>query len=229
MADERTPMRGRWIIVASAVLISGSAIGLVVLIDRDAASDARASSVEPSSAASTRALAAAMEQQAASLRTEVARQFVPPQLPPDPAETPENAATREAQRAERKASALREQHRALAFLDAQVATGARDPAWASTVRADLTKGLAPTPGSAIRAVECNSTLCRAELSHPDQRRLDRFAETLSDTSRGNFQLFYEREGDGFVATVFFTREGQELPNVARALAVLGGDAPSSAN
>ena len=72
---------------------------------------------------------------------------------------------------------------------------------------------------------CGTTLCRAELTHPDKDHLDHFVTAVSGNLRSPFQLFYERDGDGLVTTMYVAREGQQVPSFANQLRAARDGAP----
>jgi len=161
-----------------------------------------------------------MQQQVVALRAQVAR-LGRPEAAARETEEPTAGDAAEPSRAERRKQVQEAQHRAIAFLGTRVDDGPRDPAWSSAIAAELTTSLEVGSGSALHSVTCSASLCRAELTHPDRRRVDRFIETLSGTLHLTFQLFFERDGDRLATTVFVARDGQRLPELAKQLGARG--------
>jgi len=154
-----------------------------------------------------------MKREIGALRSRLGRLDPPAQPASAPVEVPPTQVTR----SERREAALQQQRRAVAFLASRLGDGPRDAAWGARVQAELASSLPSGSGSLLRSVACGSVLCRAELTHPDRRALDQFAQTLSETYHPSYQLFFERDGDALATTMFLARDGQPMPNLAKEL------------
>ncbi len=92
---------------------------------------------------------------------------------------------------------------------------ARDPEWSDAVEAEIAQRMnAPAfEGSTLLAGECQSSLCRVEVSHLDEDARDRFMETLPQTSPFDTDGFIRDTSDDheMMTTLYFSRRGADLP------------------
>lgn len=89
-----------------------------------------------------------------------------------------------------------------------------DPDWSATAASELDDLLRRNlpGGSRLDALECRSTMCRIDLSHPDAEAHSRFVmEGLRDWP-GSIFVADEIQKDGeYIVTLYAAREGTELP------------------
>jgi hypothetical protein len=202
-------MQFRKIAIVSLALLAGVAIWLVYTVRSEPLAQAPAHADETSQLH-------ALQQEVGGLRAQVSRMDRRAAAVPAASGEPDKPDFQSMTREERKTALLQEQHRAVDYLDAHV-TGGLDPAWGAQVQAKLTTlDTAGTAGATVRSVACGTSLCRADLTLGDRPQLDHFLDQLPTAALGGaYQAFYERDGDKIATTLFVTRDGQPLPNLAK--------------
>jgi hypothetical protein len=99
-------------------------------------------------------------------------------------------------------------------LDFQLASETRDVAWSEELEGELRRLVELEPATRLIALECQATVCRAELLHPDHAARDRFGESVLSSRKvvgpGLVRTFIA--GDGAPGTLMYLRrEGYAIP------------------
>jgi hypothetical protein len=97
-----------------------------------------------------------------------------------------------------------------------------DPSWQPERALGEVMREALPPGSSVRAIDCRSSLCRVETSHPDASSQRTYVSAIVFSQPGRVRpydgaLFDEGEalaGGGLRSVTYFLRPGRELPDAA---------------
>jgi hypothetical protein len=140
----------------------------------------------------------------------------PAQPSPEASDAPE--ATPPATDEERR-QAVKEAHdTSVKTLEALVRKDPPDPRWTSQMEQEVAGVVPADSGSAMRSVECHTSLCRIELAHDDRPALERIKEDLPSNLHYPMTLLYEPDGSSFKSVLFIAREGGGVPDWRRGAA-----------
>jgi hypothetical protein len=96
-----------------------------------------------------------------------------------------------------------------------------DGSWAPSARSLATQRLKATlpPGSALRSIDCRTSMCRVETSHPDMQHYRQFVESSfrdpssSVWNAATFSSLVDDTSGNLVVVSYVAREGQPLPQL----------------
>ena len=100
------------------------------------------------------------------------------------------------------------------MLDERLRSEAVDAEWAEQTVSAIAEGFRHEELSSIRLIDsrCGSSLCQVELSIDEDMPIEEGMQRLSVHRPWEGQTFFSISADG-VASIYFAREGHELPEV----------------
>jgi hypothetical protein len=101
------------------------------------------------------------------------------------------------------------------FLEERLSSEKRDDEWAQSTLAQIEEGLQQEELAGIRLVDsaCGSTLCQVQLSLDADRSVEEEMQRLSVHRPWDGPTFFAISDDG-IASLYFAREGYDLPEIA---------------